>query len=116
MKTNTSITVYHKYFDTELHLDKWRKQVVLNTMFQGGKGASANKGYEKANDVDIFIPLSKNDLSNTEISIGDIVVKGTINQEITKQSDIKEENYNITTIIYNDYGSSNMNHIQLGAR
>ena len=116
MRTNTSVTIYHKYFDSTNHIDKWKRQVINYTMFQGGKGASANKGYEKANDIDLFIPLNKNDLTGIDISIGDILVKGSNDLEITKQSDLTVDNYNITTIITQDYGSNGMKHIQIGAR
>lgn len=116
MKTNTSITIYHKYFDKDAHLDKWKRQIIPNVMFQGGKGASANKGYEMANDVDVFIPLNKNDLSNIDINIGDILVRGSIDLEINMQSDLNVTNFNITSIEFNDYGSANVNHIQIGAK
>lgn len=117
LTTNTSMTLYHKVFDKTSRLDKWERYIIENVMWQGGKGASINKGYEKANDISIFIPYNINDnLADIPISIGDIVVKGIVENDITKQSDLNIDNYNITTLINNDYGSPNMKHIQIGAK
>lgn len=117
MTTNASMTLYHKVFDKINRLDKWERYTIENVMWQGGKGASINKGYEKANDISVFIPYSKNDnLISIPISIGDIVVKGIIEENITMQSELKVDNYNITTLINNDYGSAIMHHIQIGAK
>ena len=117
MKTNSGMTLYHKRYNSTARLDEWDKYTIKNVMWQGGKGASINKGYEKANDISIFIPYNQNlNLENIPFSIGDIVVKGIINDKITKQSDLKIDNYNITTLINNNYGSYNMQHIQIGAK
>ena len=117
MTTNTSITLYHKVFNSETRLNEWKKHYILYVMWQGGKGASINKGYEQANDVKVFIPKDVNDLTNIKFDIGDIIVKGVIGQEITKQSDLKDiETYNIKTILGQDFGSEVMNHIELGGK
>ena len=117
MTTNTEITIYHKRFNSNTRLDEWDIYHIKNAMWQGGKGASLNKGYDKANDVSIWLPYSKNTkLSEIPISIGDIVVKGNLKDKISKQSDIKIDNYNITTLVDNNYGNKNMQHILIGAK
>ncbi|MDO5003609.1 MAG: hypothetical protein Q4E39_05235 [bacterium] len=117
MKTNSSMTLYHKDYNKKTRLDEWIRYPIENVMWQGGEGASINKGYDKANDITVFIPYNKNkELENVPFSIGDIILKGNIDDNITKQSDLKVNNYNITTIIDNNYGSSEMKHIQLGAK
>ena len=117
MTTNSSITLYHKRFNPNTRLDEWDRYSIEKVMWKGGKGASINKGYEKANDINIFIPYNENkELNKVPFSIGDIVVKGSIKDEIKKQSDLRVENYNITTLINNDYGSVDIQHIQLGAK
>ncbi len=117
MKTNSGMTLYHKRYNPTKRLDEWEKYSIKNVMWQGGKGASINKGYEKANDVSIFIPYNQNEhLETVPFAIGDIVIKGIINDKITKQSDLKVDNYNITTLINNNYGSFHMQHIQIGAK
>lgn len=118
MTTNASMTLYHKKYSRALRKDEYKKSIIENVMWQGGKGTSVNEGYENANDVRIYIPKSKNDLSNIEFSQGDIVVKGTIDTEITVQQDLNgvDDVYNITTIIDRDYGSLSMQHIELGGK
>lgn len=117
MTTNSSMTLYHKRFNSSTRLDEWDRYPIENVMWQGGKGASINKGYEKANDISVYIPYDTNmELEKVPFSIGDIIVKGNIEDKIAKQSDLKIDNYNITTLINNDYGSDDMKHIQLGVK
>ena len=117
MRTNASMTLYHKRYNKETRIDEWDKYVIENVMWQGGKGASINKGYEKANDINIWIPYYKNDeLDKIPFAVGDIIVKGTHEKTIIKQSDLDVDNYNITTIINNNYGSYDIQHISLGAK
>ena len=98
MKTNSSMTLYHKDYNKKTRLDEWIRYPIENVMWQGGEGASINKGYDKANDITVFIPYNKNkELENVPFSIGDIIVKGNIEDKIAKQSDLKVNNYNITT-------------------
>lgn len=117
MKSNTNMTLYHKRFNPKKRLDEWDKYSIENVMWQGGKGASINKGYVQANDISIYIPYEQNkELEKVPFSIGDIVVKGISEVEITKQSDLKVDNFNITTLIDNNFGSDCMKHIYLGAK
>lgn len=117
METNSSITLYHKDYDKKERLDKWIRYPIENVMWQGGKGANINKGYDKANDISIWIPYDKNkELDNVPFSIGDIIVEGNITDNISKQSDLNVDNYNITTIIPNKYGNDDMHHIFIGAK
>ncbi len=114
MITNSSLTIYHKYFDKVSKVDKWKRQLINNVWWFGGKGASYNKGLENSNDVKIRIPKDINDLSNLEVSVGDILVKGDTNKEISMQSDLKEfeDVYNIISIIDNDFGFNKHIHIE----
>ena len=117
MTTNSSMTLYHKRFNSNTRLDEWDRYPIENVMWQGSKGASINKGYEKANDISIYIPYDTNmGLEKVSFSIGDIIVKGNVEDNIAKQSDLKVDNYNIITLINNDYGSDDMKHIYLGAK
>ena len=114
MITNASLTIYHKEYDEETRLDKWKRYNYDKVWFFGGKGASINKGYDNANNVDVRIPYDNN-LSVNNIAIGDILVKGTITNEISTQQDLLNyEIYNITSIIDNKFG--NNPHIHIGGR
>ena len=113
MITNSSLTIYHKYFDKVSKVDKWKRQEIKNVWWYGGKGANYNRGLEDANEVKIRIPKDINDTSNLEIEVGDILVKGIIKDEISMQSDLKShETYNITSIIDNYTGLNKHIHIE----
>lgn len=117
MITNSSLTVYHKDgLDVATHLEKWTRHNYSNVWFFGGKGASINKGYDNANDVEVRIPYDKNSgLNISDFAIGDILVQGTLETNIETQQDL--ENYliyNITSINNNNFG--NNQHIHLGGK
>ena len=113
MLVNSSLTVYHKISDN--HDYKWVRYNYDNIWWFGGKGASLNKGYENANDVQIRIPYDLNPkLDHNNFGIGDILVKGTIKTDITSESDIESEYYNITSLNNNVFG--NNKHIHIGGK
>ena len=116
MKTNASLTHYHKTIDDDIRLEKWVRYNYDNVWFFGGKGSGINKGYENANDCDIRIWYEKNDnLNIANFSIGDIVIKGTLENDITTQQDLNNyEVYNITSINDNNFGINP--HIHLGGK
>ena len=117
MITNSSLTVYHRDgLDVVTHLEKWTRKNYNNVWFFGGKGASINKGYDNANDVEIRLPYSKNDnLDINNFAIGDIIVQGTLDIDITRQQDLKDYLiYNITSINNNNFGDNQ--HIHLGGK
>ena len=115
MITNASLTHYHKTLDKTTRLEKWIRYNYENVWWFGGKGSSINKGYENANDVNARIPYDKNDIDIGNLAIGDIIVKGTIETDITTQQDLKNyEVYNITSINDNNFGINP--HIHLGGK
>lgn len=117
MITNSSITIYHKSgLDVSTRLEKWTRYNYDNVWFFGGKGASIDKGYDNANDVQIRIPFDLNpNLNIANFSIGDIVVQGTLATDIDTQSDLDGSLfYNITTIKNNNFG--NNPHIHIGGK
>ena len=110
MLVNSSLTVYHKVSDN--HDYKWVRYNYDNIWWFGGKGASLNKGYENANDVQIRVPYDLNPkLDYNNFGIGDIIVKGTIKTDITCENDIESEYYNITSLNNNTFGNNQHIHI-----
>ena len=110
MLVNSNLTVYHKVSDN--HDYKWVRYNYDNIWWFGGKGASLNKGYDNANDVQIRIPYDLNpNLDYNNFGIGDILVKGTIKTDITSESDIESEYYNITSLNNNTFGNNQHIHI-----
>ena len=115
MIINASLTHYHKTLDEATRLEKWIRYNYENVWWFGGKGSSINKGYENANDVNARIPYDKNDIDISNLAIGDIIVKGTLDTDITTQQDLKNyEFYNITSINDNNFGINP--HIHLGGK
>ena len=115
MVTNASLTHYHKTLDETTRLEKWIRYNYGNVWWFGGKGSGINKGYENANDVDVRIPYDKNDIDISNLAIGDIIIKGTLNTDITTQQDLNSyEVYNITSINDNNFGINP--HIHLGGK
>jgi len=113
MITNSSVTIYHH--SVVNHDDKWTRHNYDNAWFFGGKGAGINKGYDNANDVEIRLPYSKNVLDINNFAIGDIIVKGTLTNDIETQQDLSDyEVYNITSISNNTFG--NNQHIHIGGK
>lgn len=117
MITNNSLTVYHKNgLDVSTRAELWERYNYDKVWFFGGKGAGINKGYENANDVQIRIPYDMNsNLDIANFSIGDIVMEGTLETDITSQQDLDNYNfYNITSINDNNFG--NNPHIHIGGK
>ena len=115
MITNASLTHYHKTLDETTRLEKWIRYNYGNVWWFGGEGSSINKGYENANDVDVRIPYDKNNIDISNLAIGDIIIKGTIDTDITTQQDLNNyEVYNITSINDNNFGINP--HIHLGGK
>lgn len=114
MITNSSLTIYHKTIDEKTRLEKWIRFNYSKVWFFGGKGASISKGYDNANDVEIRIPYGK-EISINNITIGDILVQGTLNIDIETQQDLLNyEVYNVKSINNNNFG--NNPHIHIGGK
>ena len=117
MTTNSSMTLYHKRLNPKTRQDEWDRYPIKNVMWQGGKGASVDKGYDKANDIKVFIPYDKNEgLEKIPFSVGDIIVEDIIEDKITKQSDLIVDSYNVTTAINNNKYDDSTKHWYLGAK
>ena len=113
MLVNSSLTVYHK---VEIDHDyKWVRYNYDKIWWFDGKGASFNKGYENANDVQIRIPYDSNSgLNYNNFGVGDILVQGILESDITSEEDIQSEYYNITSLTNNTFG--NNKHIHIGGK
>ena len=116
MICNDSVTIYHMSgLDVSTHFEVWTRYNYENAWVFGGKGASINKGYDNANDIEIRLPYSKNNLDIGNFAIGDIIVQGTLTQNIQTQDDLEDYLvYNITSIKNNNFG--NNQHIHIGGK
>lgn len=115
MIANSGLTIYHKGFNKQTRLETWTRFNYENVWVFGGKGASINKGYENANDIEARISYKDHDLDINNFRIGDIIVSQIIDLDISKQQDLKDYDvYNITSINNNDFGLNP--HIHLGGK
>lgn len=104
MITNQDITIYHKILNETTRLEEYRGYYYKNCWVFGGKGASINKGYEKANDIEIRIPyLANEDLNKADFTIGDIIYIGKGRNYVKTQSELNGDVYNITSITNNTF-------------
>lgn len=113
---NTSVTIYHN--EVTNHEDKWVRYNYPIAWMIGGKGSNTNRGYENANDVDVRIYYKDNSSLNiNNFSIGDIIVEGNIDTNITKQQDLSSYlTYNITAIQDNKTGTNQIKHIHISGK
>ena len=117
MLVNGSVTIYHQSgLDVATRLEKWTRYNYSNAWFFGGKGASLNKGYDNANDVEVRIPYDMNEgLDINHFAVGDIIVQGALETDIETQKDLSNYLiYNITSINNNNFGKNQ--HIHLGGK
>ena len=129
MTTNTSMSVYNKYTDEEKNV-VFKKHLINNVFWDDSKGINRNLGYENADDVNVFIPKSQNNmngyvepkkykgLSNTwTLENGDFIVKGNTNEsEVLSIRELAQKYDNVFTISLVDdknFGSENMHHFEL---
>lgn len=129
MTTNTCMSVFNKYTDSEKNVI-FKKHEIENVFWDDSKGVNLNKGYENADDVNVYIPKDKNDMSGyTESKFyiglndtwtlrnGDFIVKGqTFENQVSSIKELKEK-YNdvftITLVDDKDFGSKNMHHFEI---
>lgn len=106
MQVNSDLTIYHK------SNNEWVRYNYDKTWWFSKKDADINNTYTPDNDVNIRI-WNDNDIS--KFKIGDIVVKGTLENNITSQSDLGNYLvYNIITLKNNDILHNNK-HIHITA-
>lgn len=129
MKTNTSMSVFNKYTDENKNV-VFKKHLIDNVFWDDSKGINRNLGYENADDVNVFIPKSQNDmsgyvepkkykgLSNTwTLENGDFIVKGNTNEsEVLSIRELVQKYDNVFTISLvddKDFGSESMHHFEI---
>lgn len=129
MTTNTKMTVYNKYTNENKSVI-FKKHLIDNVFWDDSKAVNLNTGYENADDVNIFIPKSQNDMSNYvspkkyngevkkwTLNVGDFIVKGECKEDvvygikelINKYDDV----FTITLVDNKDFGSPNMHHFEI---
>ena len=117
MYTNADITLYSKVYDTTTRLDKWERHEIRDVFWDSAQGANIIKsGMSTADSVTVFVPLAN---ISIEPKTGDYIVKGIIQEEFTKITDLTKnyaDAHVVTTVDKKDFGSKHMQHYELGGR
>ena len=129
MTTNAKMSVYNKHTTQEKNVI-FKKHLIDNVFWDDSKGINLKMGYENADDVNIFIPKSQNDMNGYvepkkykglidtwTLNNGDFIVKGqTFENQVSSIKELKEK-YNdvftITLVDDKDFGSINMQHFEI---
>lgn len=129
MTTNAKMSVYNKHTTQEKNVI-FKKHLIDNVFWDDSKGINLKMGYENADDVNIFIPKSQNDMNGYvepkkykglndtwTLNNGDFIVKGqTFENQVSSIKELKEK-YNdvftITLVDDKDFGSKNMHHFEI---
>ena len=129
MTTNTGMSIFNKYTDEQKNII-FKKHFIKNVFWDDSKGVNISLGYENADDVNVFIPKSQNDMkgyvapkqykgmTNTwTLENGDFIVKGETDEtEVLnfKELSSKYDNvFKITLVDDKDFGSKNMHHFEI---
>ena len=129
MTTNTSMSVYNKYTDEEKNVI-FKKHLIDNVFWDDSKGININTGYEKADDVNVFIPKNQQNMrgyvepkkykglnGTWTLDNGDFIVKGNAAEnEVLSLKDLAKKYDNVFTISLvddKDFGSINMQHFEI---
>jgi len=130
LKTNSSMTIYNKYFDPITREDKWQRHVIQEVFWDATSSVNLYKGLNRADKGVIYVPFNSNYMTYFTdpisfqanhtcywtIQNGDIIVKGTVTDEITKQSELERKYSNVLNVsgfAIRDFGSPNMRHIEV---
>lgn len=129
MTTNTKMSIFNRYVQPLTKQVTFKKHVVDNVFWDNDHNVTQDKGYDKRNSVQVFVPKNQNDLSdyvepkqfdnqtNWTINTGDIIVKGEVEETlIYKISELSSKYENVFTITFvdnKDYGSSEMHHFEI---
>lgn len=128
MTTNTKMCVFNKYTDENKNVI-FKKHIIEHVFWDDSKAINQNRGYDNADDVNVFIPKSQNDMSGYvepkqyeglnkwTLQIGDFIVKGEVEEkEVSSIKELTSKYDNVFTISLiddKDFGSSSMHHFEI---
>jgi len=112
MRTNTDITIYKRRLDTKSKIYTWKRLYIKAVMWQEEQGTSFKNGFTESKNVRIFIPIDYVEIC--DFIEGDIVLRGNINVDTTEDfPNCLIDRYVIKTIKKRDFGSHNLQHIEI---
>ncbi len=126
MMTNTNMCVFNKHTDSFTKNIVYKRHIIDNVFWDDSKGVNLNHGYDEADNVNVYVPKDKNDMSEYvkpkqyngngwTLKNGDFIIKGLVTE--TQISGIKDlstyEVFTITMVDDKDFGSENMHHFEI---
>ena len=128
MTTNTNMCVFNKFTDENKNV-VFKKHLIDHVFWDDSKAVNLNRGYDNADDVNVFIPKEQNDMSSYVVpkqykglnkwtlQVGDFIVKGDVREkEVSgiKELTTKYDNvFTISLVDDKDFGSSSMHHFEI---
>lgn len=128
MTTNTNMCVFNKFTDENKNV-VFKKHLIDHVFWDDSKAVNLNRGYDNADDVNVFIPKEQNDMSSYvepkkykglnkwTLQVGDFIVKGDVREkEVSgiKELTTKYDNvFTISLVDDKDFGSSSMHHFEI---
>ena len=117
MYTNADMTLYSKEYDATTRKDNWMRYEIRQVFWDAAQGANILKsGMSTANSVTVFVPLGNIGVTP---KTGDYIVKGIIEEEFIKITDLTKkysDAHVITSVDLKDFGSKSMQHYEIGGR
>ncbi len=126
MMTNTNMCVFNKHTDSFTKNIVYKKHIIDNVFWDDSKGVNLNHGYDEADNVNVYIPKDKNDMSEYvkpkqyngigwTLKNGDFIIKGLVAEnEVSGIKDLSAyEVFTITMVDDKDFGSENMHHFEI---
>ena len=115
MLTNNKVTIYHKTLDKTTRLEKWTRYNYDNVWVFEHRSASITNQIDNANNIEIRIPYSLNNININNLKTADVIVAGHLDLDINTIQDLKNYNtYVIDNITDNQNGYNQ--HIHIGGK
>lgn len=126
MMTNTEMSVFNKYTDSFTKDIVYKKHVINKVFWDDSKGVNLNRGYDNADEVNVFVPKEQNDMSEYvkpkhyngigwTLKEGDFIIKGLVTEnEVSGIKDLSNyEAFVITMVDDKDFGTEDMHHFEI---
>lgn len=130
MFTNSSMTIFNKYTNPTTKNVLYKATTINNVFWDSIESVTERNGANKEDEVVVYIPFDKNDISNYvepkeyngvdstwTLKEGDIIIKGDYSSTIPTIDKIQElkdyEAFTIYLVDIKDYGSYNMQHFKI---
>lgn len=129
MRVNSSMTVFNRHADPLTKNVTYKSHIIENVFWDNSKGVNLDKGYDKADSVNAYVPLMQNDMTDYvpprqydgssnkwTLAEGDYIVRGNVNiAEINKIQDISSiyDTFIITVCDLKDFGSQSLQHFEI---